>query len=55
MEAGAAPTPATLRVDSRTVKTTRRGGPKGYGGGKKTLGRKRFVAVDSLGPIGRSR
>ena len=49
--AGAAPAPETPRADSPTVKATHRGGPEGYGGGKKVGGRERFVAVDSLGLI----
>ncbi|WP_162271734.1 IS5 family transposase [Gemmata sp. SH-PL17] len=42
IEAGAPPTPETLRVDSQTVKTTHRR-PFGVRRGKKVNGRKRFI------------
>lgn len=43
------PTPSAGSIDSRTVKTTEAGGERGYDGGKKISGRKRHVAVDTLG------
>ena len=56
IDAGAPPTPETLRVDSPTVETTHRGGPRGYDGGKKGEGpqavhRGRFARAD-LGGVG---
>ncbi|MBY0514875.1 MAG: IS5 family transposase [Gemmataceae bacterium] len=57
--AGAAPEPATLRVDTQTVRTAQ-GGPQGYDGGKKGEGpqavhRGRFprVGVGAVGGDGR--
>ena len=48
---GHEPTPATLTIDSQTVKTNDEGEQRGFHGGKKVKGRSRQIAVDSQGQI----
>ena len=49
VQEGRKATPSGAIIDSQSVKTTERGGPHGYDGGKKLSGRKRHLLVDTMG------
>jgi putative transposase len=47
--AGKKPTPTAAIIDSQSVRTAEGGENRGFDGGKKITGRKRHIAVDTLG------
>nr|WP_144080336.1 IS5 family transposase [Gloeobacter kilaueensis] len=49
LQAGREADPSLALLDSQSVKSTEKGASRGYDGNKKLKGRKRHIAVDSLG------
>jgi putative transposase len=48
-DAGKKPTPTAAIIDSQSVRSAEGGEDRGYDAGKKVTGRKRHIAVDTLG------
>jgi putative transposase len=49
--AGKKPMPTAAILDSQSIRTAEGGGERGYDAGKKITGRKRHLAVDTLGLV----